>query len=575
MKTILRTKRITGSSLMAVGLVLVASQAFAGLSVHHIELAVSQAETAKKWYEMHLPCAAVAERPRRIECGGMQIEFVARQSIGGSQGTSVNHISFAYPDVVAKMQQLEEIGVGGAGVRLQRFEDGNLTRDEDGLGVHGFIFDPWGTRIELIEAGDAPAFHHLHLASLDTKSTAQWYVDALGATATDQGIMLGDLAFHISKNAEGRPAGTLERAVDHIGLLADDLNAIATSLTNAGVDFRGPETPANARDGAERILLAGPDGVRLELVASGWDGIEEVSDTRVQMTAVNEPFDPPRTPWGEPDLQGMWTGNSAHGIPLERPMDVDAEELTSDQAAERREQGTLRSIWGYEREWRDTTLGYDRFQASRQIAMIIDPPDGRLPEVTEVGKKALADAMARRLIVAAGPEDLTNYVRCITRGLPNMMMPGVYNNGLQIQQSPGYVAVQKEMIHETRIIPTSARPKSGVKQWLGSSRGHWQGDTLVVEVTDFNGRASYRGAGEGLKLTERYRLLDADTLEYQFTVEDPDVWTSPWTGMFNFKRDEAQYELVEYACHEGNYGMTNILSAARAKDRALSEPSGE
>jgi hypothetical protein len=150
-----------------------------------------------------------------------------------------------------------------------------------------------------------------------------------------------------------------------------------------------------------------------------------------------------------------------------------------------------------------------------------------------------------------------------------MMMPGVYNNGLQIVQGPGFVAIQKEMIHETRVIPTDGREHvgSGIAQWLGDSRGWWDGDTLVVEVTHFNGKAPYRGAREGMKLTERYTRVAADMLEYEFTVEDPTMWTAAWTGMFPFVRDDEQYELVEYACHEGNYGMTNILSGARATER--------
>jgi hypothetical protein len=149
------------------------------------------------------------------------------------------------------------------------------------------------------------------------------------------------------------------------------------------------------------------------------------------------------------------------------------------------------------------------------------------------------------------------------------MMPGIYNNGLQIVQSPGFVAIQKEMIHETRIIPTTERPplSTDLKQWLGHSRGHWEGDTLVVEVQGFNGRASYKGSGDQLSMVERYRRIGPDTLEYTFTVDDPTIWDSAWTGMFRFEKDDAQYELVEYACHEGNYGMTNILSGARAKEK--------
>lgn len=557
------------------GPVMFAMVAQANVEVNHIVLAVSQADTAKSWYTRHLPCVEVAERPERLLCGGMQIELEARQSIGGSQGTSVNHIGFSYPDVAAKMQSLADVGVGGAGVRLQRFPGGNLVERDEAHGVHGFIFDPWGTRIELVQAPGESAFHHVHLASADPTAAQTWYVENLEAERTDAGIQIGGIPFMIDRDAEGRPAATTERAIDHIALVADDLAAVSSGLSESGVQLRGPSVPENARGGAERTLLAGPDGVRLAIVSDGWDGIGEAQILASPLAQAQAAFDPPRTPWGEPDLQGMWSGNVAHGIPLERPDDTASGELTEEQAAARREQGTLASIWGYEREWRDTTLGYDKFQASRQASIIIDPPEGKLPQTTTLGAEAAAAAAMRRLVVAAGPEELSSWVRCITRGMPTMMMSGVYNNGLQIQQSPGYVAVQKEMIHETRLIPTMDKPRHGIKQWLGSSRGYWEDDTLVVEIKDFNGRAAYRGAGDNMTMTERYRLVDANTLEYQFTVDDPTIWKAPWTGMFHFKRHEDQYELVEYACHEGNYGMTNILSAARTKDRELNEPSGD
>jgi hypothetical protein len=139
------------------------------------------------------------------------------------------------------------------------------------------------------------------------------------------------------------------------------------------------------------------------------------------------------------------------------------------------------------------------------------------------------------------------------------------------------VAVQKEMIHETRVIPITEREHLGpnLKQWLGNSRGHWEGDTLVVEVKGFNGRAAYQGAGENMTLTERYSRIGPSKLEYVFTVDDPTIWSSAWTGMFVFDLDNDQYDLVEYACHEGNYGMSNILSAARAKEKQSNEPAGE
>ena len=149
------------------------------------------------------------------------------------------------------------------------------------------------------------------------------------------------------------------------------------------------------------------------------------------------------------------------------------------------------------------------------------------------------------------------------------MLPRVYNNGLQIVQGPGYVAIQKEMVHETRVIPTTEKPHLGssLTQWLGDPRGYWDGETLVVEALNFNGRSPFRGAGKDMRLTERYTRIGPTTIEYMFTVVDSTIWTSPWTGIFHFEKDDDQYELVEYACHEGNYGLTGILSGARATER--------
>ena len=208
--------------------------------------------------------------------------------------------------------------------------------------------------------------------------------------------------------------------------------------------------------------------------------------------------------------------------------------------------------------------------------MVVDPPDGRVPPLTPEAQARTGGGRGGRGGLPAGPEDLSNYVRCITRGLPSLMMPGIYNNGLQIVQSPGHVAIQKEMIHETRIVPTDPKPYLGenLTQWLGDSHGRWEGDTLVVEVTNFNGRAVYRNSSTAMKLTERFTRIGPETLMYEFTIDDPSTWTRPWTAMFTFEKDDDQYELVEYACHEGNYGMTNILNGARAQELAADEDTG-
>ena len=226
-------------------------------------------------------------------------------------------------------------------------------------------------------------------------------------------------------------------------------------------------------------------------------------------------------------------------------------------------------------------LDYVKTAPSTQVSMVIDPPDGRLPPLTAEGqrraersRRAAASeetAGAGAYGLPAGPEELSSWVRCITRGLPGMMIPSGYNNGLQIVQGPGFVTLQKEMIHETRVIPTRPGPRvgSGVTSWLGQSQGRWEGDTLVIETTNFNGGAAFQGSSASMKLTERFTRVAPNALEYRFTVDDPTTWTKPWTAGFTFDRDDEQYELVEYSCHEGNYGIRNILSGARAREKQL------
>jgi catechol 2,3-dioxygenase-like lactoylglutathione lyase family enzyme len=547
---------------------------------HHVHIAAPSPIEAVKWYAEHLDCEPIAARSNATDCQGVEIVFATQAVLGGSQGTGVNHIGFSFPDLAAKMEALEGVGVGGSGVRLQRFEDGAAWRDVPGLFRLGFIFDPWGTRIELVEDPDRYGFHHVHLSSADPAATLDWYQNMLGGEPARlkgrlNGLLFDDIWLLVSEHEEGRPAPTEGRSIDHLGFVTPDLDTVAADLRERGIAFeQQPRVPEDGLGDAKQAFLVGPDNVRVALVETGWAGLAAASAPTARAPVAREPYAAPRTPWGEPDLQGIWTGDAAHGIPLERPLDAaELEALTPEEAAARRERGTLGSIWGYEREWRDTTLDYAKMAPLTQVAMIIDPADGRLPALTPAGEALRDAATSATTSLPAGPEDLNSWVRCITRGLPGMMLPGVYNNGLQIVQGPGFVAIQKEMIHETRVIPTDGRDRSasGITQWLGDSRGWWEGDTLVVEVANFNGKAPYRGSGQNMTLTERYTRVSPTMLEYAFTVDDPTMWTRPWTGMFPFVRDDEQYELVEYACHEGNYGMTNILSGARAAEREAEE----
>ena len=557
-------------------------------NVHQVYITASSPLEGVRWYTQHMKCQPIADPTDTASCGRVELVFLVQPTQGGTQGTGVNHISFSFPNLPAKMAELEKVGVRGAGVRLQRFPDGALFHDVPGLFKLGFIFDPWGTRIELVEDPETVGFHHVHLSATDPTATLAWYRKMFGGKPSRLKGQVDGLLYDngvwvlAARQEEGKPASTEGRAVDQVAFVAKDFNQAAADLRKQGLTLK--DLPA-AKSGAKGALLQGPDNVRVALVEPGFTRVTVVTRGQTPVAAAADPaarakYTTPKTPWGEPDLQGVYTGNSAHGIPLERPKDLaDVNTLTAEQADARRERGTLGSIWGYEREWRDTTIGYVKTAPSTQVAMIIDPPDGRMPAMTTEGMQRAAEA--RRAAASeegnpnpgyglpSGPEDLSPYVRCITRGLPGMMMPSVYNNGLQIFQGPGYVTIQKEMVHETRVIPTKPRPgvAPALTTWLGDSQGRWEGDTLVVETTKFNGRASFRGESANMKLTERFTRIAPDVIEYRFTVDDPTTWTKPWTAMFTFDKDDEQYELVEYACHEGNYGLTNILSGARKREK--------
>jgi hypothetical protein len=281
----------------------------------------------------------------------------------------------------------------------------------------------------------------------------------------------------------------------------------------------------------------------------------------------------PRTPWGEPDFQGIWTTNEMHGVPNTRAAGSPAVISEADALA-RRQKTTAATvgaegIGNYDEAFRDTSAKFTRQRISRQGSIIVDPPDGQMPpRRTAPGEPARAASVPAG--GPAGPEALGGWERCITRGAKTIVEPSGYNNGVQFVQSPGVVAIQKEMIHETRIISINAGPhvSSKIRTWAGDARGRWEGDTLVVEIRNFDGRAGLSGAGRDATLTERYTRLGPNELEYLFTVDDPGVWERPWTGRMTMSLDPGQYELVEYACHEANYSMINTLSAVRRQEAA-------
>jgi hypothetical protein len=232
----------------------------------------------------------------------------------------------------------------------------------------------------------------------------------------------------------------------------------------------------------------------------------------------------------------------------------------------------------------------ERGKPTRQASLIIDPPDGRLPPLTPEAQKRRKEARgglgdpAEWAGKADSWEDLNLYYRCLTRGVTGSVIPVVYNNGNQILQAPGYVVLRNEMIHEARVIPLDSRPHVGpqIREYMGDSRGHWEGNTLVVETTNFTDKTSigsngvgYNGEGgrhsQALRLTERFTRVADDTLNYEVTIDDPLTWTRPWTLLIPLKKDP-KYEYVEYACHEGNYALRDILSGARAQEAAKPTP---
>ena len=297
----------------------------------------------------------------------------------------------------------------------------------------------------------------------------------------------------------------------------------------------------------------------------------------------------PRTPDGHPDLQGYWT--NATLIPLERPAELGTKEFyTAAEAAAMDKQRTQR-----ENSQAKTDIHYDNViwqhenyskVATTRTSVIFDPPDGRVPPLNAKGqvRAAAEKEAARRRDLAESAEDRNLGERCISWGNEGPPMLGsTYNANLQIVQTPASVAISQEIIHGVRIIPMDGRPHllPEVRQLGGDSRGHWEGDTLVVDTTNFTDQTNFRPppatgrqdifSSRDLHVVERFTRTDPDTIVYRFTVEDPSTWTKPWSGELLMRRIEGP--IFEYACHEGNYGLANILAAARAKEKATQEAS--
>jgi hypothetical protein len=279
---------------------------------------------------------------------------------------------------------------------------------------------------------------------------------------------------------------------------------------------------------------------------------------------------------GPRDLEGVWTNGTI--TPLERPAEFSGKAFFTPAEAAAYEKQVRDRNNGDRRDANpeaDLATGYNDFWWDRgtkvvstlRTSLITDPPDGRIPPLTvEAQKRAAARAEARRSHPADGPEDLSLADRCIARPGPPML-PAGYNNNHRIVQTPEYVAIFSEMMHDARIIPLNGQPHvpKTLRQWFGDSRGRWEANTLVVETTNFTAKTNFRGAGENMRLVERFTRTDPDTLLYQFTIHDPESFEKPWSGEIPMKRAEGP--IFEYACHEGNYSLVNTLTAARAAER--------
>ena len=290
------------------------------------------------------------------------------------------------------------------------------------------------------------------------------------------------------------------------------------------------------------------------------------------------PYTAPKTPWGEPDLQGVWSSDDTSGIPMSRAQNVTGLYLNDEQWAARQkqtQQGVQNALNAI-----GTFRGDYARRSFRQTSLVIDPPDGRAPQASEEARKRAAPR--DRGTFGNGPfntpEDFTLYDRCITRGIVGSVLRVVYGNGNRIVQAPGMVAISYEMIHDTRVLYTDGRPhiNQSIRQYLGDSRARWEGDELVVETTNLTDRTSIGLNGNGLrhsdkmKIYERFKRVADDVVQYQITIDDPVTYGKPYTISLPLTPLEGNV-LLPYDCHEGNLAVFQSLSAERAEDKALAE----
>ena len=310
--------------------------------------------------------------------------------------------------------------------------------------------------------------------------------------------------------------------------------------------------------------------------AAGLTSSATLAQTGAGAAPAAEPYSVPRTSWGDPDLQGVWDYRTI--TPMERRPELGDRAYYTDEEIEQLEGRAARRMEKPPDE--NTPVGLvhaeyltdpGRFlDESRRTSLIVDPVNGRMPPLTPEAQERqdrarAAGAPARPGGRADSYTDRPLLERCITRNSAGAPLPTLYNNNIRIAQAPGFVAIVHEMVHETRLVPLDDSAFGNVRSYLGESRGHWEGDTLVVETRNFNGKAPYRGATTSLRVTERYTRVGTDKIDFKVTFEDATQWTQPWTAAYSMRTGEG--ELYEYACHEGNYGLRNILENARDEER--------
>jgi hypothetical protein len=327
------------------------------------------------------------------------------------------------------------------------------------------------------------------------------------------------------------------------------------------------------------VMIGAAILVMAAMPAIGQTTAKTETKTAAPKAAAAKAYKTPKTAWGDPDLSGVYSNNDESGIPLERPNEFDGKKLddiSDSELAEIRKERNDAAVA------RAPNLGvlpgsnpvhwFESFGAKNSRAwLVVDPPDGRVPPL-------VAEAQGRRgpgggSSFGNGPFntylDFSLYDRCITRGVPGSMMPAIYGNAYQIVQGPGYVGIRYEMIHEARIIPLDNRPHTSgkIRMFMGDAKGHFEGDTLVVETTNISARTLYRNASESLRIIERFRRVAPDMVEWSVTLDDPHTWTRPWTYAMDLTMKDDSQQPFEYACHEGNYAVKNMLSAAREGEK--------